>query len=111
MGRADNGSGHVVFKLDTKAVVSVNRVVVIPTPATIIDRVNEMATSENQPDGVQFTNQDGKITIKDLDLNMDDDDDDDSNASDESFVNDQEYQDEHDKEEETRFDNLATDEA
>ena len=45
LGRADNGSGHVVFKLDTKAVVSVNRVVVIPTPTTIIDRINEMATS------------------------------------------------------------------
>ena len=36
LGRADNGSGHIVFKLDTKAVVSVNRVVLIPTPTTII---------------------------------------------------------------------------
>ena len=46
LGRAENGSGHIVFKLDTKAVVSVNRIVVIPTPTTIIDRVNEMGHSE-----------------------------------------------------------------
>ena len=42
LGRAENGSDHIIFKLDTKAVVLVNRVVVIPTPKTIIDRVNEM---------------------------------------------------------------------
>ena len=47
MGRAENGSGHIVFKLDTKAVVSVNRVVLIPTPSTIIDKVNKMGHSEN----------------------------------------------------------------
>ena len=38
----DNGSSHIVFKLDTKAVVLVNRVVLIPTPTTIIDRINKM---------------------------------------------------------------------
>ena len=42
LGRANNGSGHVVFKLDTKTAVSVNMVVVIPTPITIIDRIYEM---------------------------------------------------------------------
>ena len=42
LGRAENGSGHIVFKVDTKTVVSVNRVVVIPTPKSVIDRVSEM---------------------------------------------------------------------
>ena len=40
-----------------------------------------------------FTDKDGKVTINDLDLNLDDDDNDNSNASDEIFVNNQEYQD------------------
>ena len=90
LGRADNGSGHIVFKLDTKAVVSANRVVVIPTSKVVIDRVNEMGISEKQPEGVQFTNRDGKVTINDLDLNLDDNDNNNSNASDESFDHDKE---------------------
>ena len=91
LGRTEIGSGHIVFKLDTKAVVSVNRVVVIPTPTTIIDRVNEMGTSEKQPERVQFTNRDGRISINVLDVNLDDNDDDDSNASKESFDYNKEY--------------------
>ena len=109
LGWTDNSSGHIVFKLDTKAVVSANRVVVIPTSKVVIDRVNEMGTSEKQPDGVQFTNRDGKVTINDLDLNLDDNNDNDINASDESFDHDKEYQDEFDKE--GKDDDLATDEV
>ena len=48
LGSTDNGSGHIVFKLDTKAIVSVNRVEVIPTPQTIIDRVDQLRASEKQ---------------------------------------------------------------
>ena len=70
-----------------------------------------MGWSEKQPEGVHITDKAGRVTINDLDLNLDDDDDDNSNASDESFDHDQEYQDEHDKEEATRFDDLATDEV
>ena len=98
-GRAENGSDHIVFKLDTKAVISVYGVVVIPTPTTIIDRANEMGTSEKQPDRVQFTNRDGRVSINDLDLNLDDDNDDNSNASDKSFDHDKVYQEEFEKEE------------
>ena len=97
LGRTENGRGHIVFKLDTKAVVSVNRVVVISTPKTIIDRVNEMGTSEKQPGGVQFINRDGRVSINDLNLNLDDDDDEESNASDESFDHNKEYQEEFEK--------------
>ena len=46
-----------------------------------------------------------------MDLNLNDNGDDDSNASDESFNHDEEYQDEFDKEEKTRFEDLATDEV
>ena len=111
LGRADNKSGHSVFKLDTKAVVSANRLVVIPTTKTDIDRIDEMGTLEKQPEGVQFRNKDGKVTINDLDLNLNDDDNNDSNASDESFFHDKEYQEEFNKEEKMRFEDLATDEV
>ena len=82
LGRADNSSGHRIFKLDTKAAISVNRVVVIPTPQTVIDQVDQMGVSEKQPKGIQFMGLDGKITIHHLDLNQADDDDNYSNASD-----------------------------
>ena len=51
-----------------------------------------MGVSEKQPEGIQFTGLDGKITIHDLDLNRVDDDNDNSNASNKSFVHDKEYQ-------------------
>lgn len=81
LGRADNGSGHNVFKLDTRAVVSVNRVAVIPTPQTIIDQINKMGVTE----GIQFSDKDNKITINDLDLNFVDNNNSNSNTSDTSF--------------------------
>lgn len=65
----------------------------------------------NQPEGVQFTNKDGKVTINDLDLNLNNDDDNDSSASDEGFDHDKEYQEEFEKKEKTRFEALATDEV
>lgn len=92
LGRADNGSGHRVFKLGTKVVVSVNRVMIILTPQTIMGWVDKMGVSEKQPEGIQFTGFDGKITIHDLDLNRADNDDDNSNTSDKGFVHDKGYQ-------------------
>ena len=88
--RKDNGSSHIVFKLDKNAVNWINRVVVIPTPWTIIDQVNQIGAPEKQPDGIQSTNMDEKFTIHVLDLNCANNDD--SNASDKSFDNDKEYQ-------------------
>ena len=78
----------------------INRIVVIPTPKTVIDRVNEMGVSEKQPEGVQFTDRDGMTSINNLDLNLNLDNDDNSNASDESFDHDTEYQE--------KFDMLAS---
>ena len=68
----------------------------IPTPQTVIDWVDQMGVSEKQPEGIQFTGLDGKITIHDLDLNRADDDDNNSNASNKNFVHDKEYQKEFD---------------
>ena len=53
-----------------------------------------MGASEKQPDRIQFTNMDGRVAIHDLDLNRVDYEDDRSNASDESFDHDEEYQNE-----------------
>jgi hypothetical protein len=63
IGRADNGSGHVVFKLNTKQPVSINRVVPIPTTEAIIDTVNNIAEQEQQPEGVEFSDMHGRITL------------------------------------------------
>ena len=43
VGRADNGSGHCVFKLDTKQPISINRITLIPMLADFIDRIKKWA--------------------------------------------------------------------
>jgi hypothetical protein len=91
IGRADNGSGHMVFKLNTKQPVSVNRVTPIPTTEAIITTVNNIGEGESQPEGIEFSDMHGRITLADFAAN---DNDDDSNASDEDFKMDEEYQDE-----------------
>ena len=96
MSHIDNGNGHTVFKLNTKAVVSVNMVVVIPTPQIFIDQVDQMGASEKQSEGIQFTNMDERVTIHDLHLNRADNDDDDSNTSGKNFHHDEEYKKEFD---------------
>ena len=55
-----------------------------------------MGASEKQLDGIQFTNMNGRVTIHDLDLTRADDDDGNSNAFEESFVHNKEYQKEFD---------------
>lgn len=88
--RIDKRSSHIVLKLNTKTVVSINRVATIPTPATIVEIVNQMGVSEKQPNGIQFMNMDMEVTVYNFDLNRDDNDDD-SNASDEIFKHDNKY--------------------
>jgi hypothetical protein len=90
--RADNGSGHVIFKLSTKQRVSVNRVTAITPTADHIKLVEDIAEAKNQPEGLEFANINGKVTLDDFIKGINDDDDDDSNASDDDFVHDEEYQ-------------------
>jgi hypothetical protein len=54
IGRADNGSGHEVFKLSTKQPVSVNRVTIISTNDTVIKTVNDIGEQKKQPEGIVF---------------------------------------------------------
>jgi hypothetical protein len=89
--RADNGSGHVVFKLNAKQPISVNQVTVIPATEATIETVNNIGEQEDQPEGIQFSDMHGRITLQDFAAN---DNDDDSNASDDDFKMDKEYQDE-----------------
>ena len=83
----------------------INRIAVILTPPTIVDKVNQFGVSERQSDGIQFTNIDGRVTIYDLDLNCDDDD---SNAFDESFERNDKYQKEFINETKTSEQGLTT---
>ena len=46
LGLAKSGSGHIVFKLDIKEVISVNKVVIILTLKTAIDCINKMRVTE-----------------------------------------------------------------
>ena len=52
IGRNNNGSGHWVFKLDTKEQVSVNRVTVIPMSKDFRQQIDKMGTSDAQPAGI-----------------------------------------------------------
>jgi hypothetical protein len=64
IGQADNGSGHTVFKLNTKQPVSVNRVTVIPTSEATIKTVNDIGEHESQPEGIEFFDLNGRITTQ-----------------------------------------------
>jgi hypothetical protein len=88
---ADNGSGHVVFKLNTKQPVSVNRVDPIPTTDAIINTVNDIAEQEEQPESIKLPDMHGGITLQDF---ADNDINNDSNASDDDFVLGKEYENE-----------------
>ena len=93
LGPADNGTGYHIFKLSTKEPIKVPRVTPAPITDSIIDLVNEMAEEEGQPEGIQFWDLFGQVTINDIELGNDregmlDDDDsrnDDSNALDKTF--------------------------
>ena len=92
LSRNDNRSSHLVFKLDTKLVISINSFTMINTPTSVINKINKMGEDEKQPDGIEFMS-DGVLLFKDLYQNSDDNDDD-SMASDDSFKPDKEYEEE-----------------
>jgi hypothetical protein len=73
--------------------VSVNRVTVIPTSEATIKTVNVIGEQESQPEGIEFSDLNGRITLQYF-ADNDNDNDEDSNASDEVFKIDEEYKDE-----------------
>ena len=89
LGPLDNGSGHDVFKLSTKQKISARKVTLIPMTADVIERVNIMGKEEGEPNGLEFTDLFGNITIYDIELGPNPHgmfDDDDSNISDADFT-------------------------
>ena len=46
LGRNDNGSGHLVFKLDTKLVIYITSFTMINTTTSFIDRINKIGEDE-----------------------------------------------------------------
>ena len=93
IGQADNGSGHWVFKLDTKQPISVNIIPSVPMLADFMDRINKMGKEDNVPDGIQIGDVEGNLTILYF---LKEAGDDDINASDESFKHNKSYQKEFD---------------
>ena len=82
IGRNNNGSGHWVFKLNTKEQVSVNRVTAIQMTKDFIERINEMWTSISQPAGIQIPDEDENLRIHNF---LTPESDANSHASDESY--------------------------
>jgi hypothetical protein len=59
--------------------VSVNQITIIPTNEATIKTVNDIGKQECQPEGIEFSDLNGRITLQDF---ADNDNDEDSNASD-----------------------------
>jgi hypothetical protein len=68
---------------------------IIPTTDAVIETVNDIGEQEEQPEGIEFSNINGEITLQDF---ADNDNDEDSNASDDDFQLVKEYQEEVDDE-------------
>ena len=76
----ENGTGHCMFKLQTKRMVTTPKCKLKPMPQDVIDIVNKLGEEEGVPDGIQFLDVHGKATL--MDLYPADEDDDDSQVSD-----------------------------
>jgi hypothetical protein len=66
-------------------------VTIIPTSEATIITVNNIGEEEKQPEGIEFSDLNGRITLQDFAEN---DNDEDSNASDDDFAIDEEYKEE-----------------
>ena len=72
----DSGTGHQVFKLASKRLVTTPKCKHVPMPDDVIEVVNDMGKQEGMPNGIQFHNIHHKSTLADFyadeDLNDDD---------------------------------------
>ena len=50
----DSGTGHIVFKLSTKRLITTLKCKPKPTAEDIVEVVNKMGKQEGMPDGTQF---------------------------------------------------------
>lgn len=84
IGPNDSGTGHKVFKLMTRRMVTTPKCKPIPMPGDEIKGVNDLGEQEDMPTGIEFRNIHQESTLTDLfadkDLN-----DDNSTASDKDW--------------------------
>jgi len=84
IGPNDGSTGHSVFKLSTKNMITTPRCKPVPMPDNVIEVVNQMRKDEGMPDGTVFRNILKESTLDDMygDGNLQDDN---SCASDKSL--------------------------
>ena len=66
IGPNDSGTGHQVFKLMTRRMVTTPKCKPIPMPDNVIQVVNDMGIQEGMPSGIQFRNIHHESTLADL---------------------------------------------
>ena len=66
IGPNDSGTGHIVFKLATKQLVSTPKYNPKPMAEDVVKVVNKMGKQERMPDGIQFHKIHNKLTLSDL---------------------------------------------
>ena len=81
IGPNNSSTGHQVFKLLSKRLVTTPKCKPVPMPDNVIQVVNDMGEQDGMPNGIKFRNIHHESTLADLfaDDNLNDDD---SNASD-----------------------------
>ena len=84
IGPNDEGTGHSVFQLSTKAMIVTPRCKPIPMPDDLISIVNQMGADDGSPEGIVFRNILKELIVEDLYRDVDSQDDSD-NASDTSW--------------------------
>ena len=84
IGPNDSGTGHQVFTLMTRRMVTTPKCKPIPISDDVIEVVNDLGEQDDMPSGIEFLNIHHDSTLVDLfadeDLNNDD-----SNASDKDW--------------------------
>ena len=68
LGPNDNRTGHSVFKISSKRVVSVPRCTPTPTADTVITTITELGRGEIERDGLQFSNIHEDVTLDNFDI-------------------------------------------
>ena len=66
IGPNDSGTGHQVFKLSTKKVLTTPKCKPVPMPDDVIKVVNDMGIQDKMPFGIQFHNIHHESTLSDL---------------------------------------------
>ena len=65
----------MVYKFDTQPMVSVNQLKTVPTPSSVIDRINSIGETRDQSNRIKFSIIDDREAFWDLELNQNNDND------------------------------------